>query len=148
MQKDRVLGVEMTVVLVRHAERDPSGDDKLSSAGRQRATLLRRMFRESGISAIFTSDAVRTKQTAAPLAQELGITPREIDSDVNAARDELMSAGPAPLVIGHSNTVPELIAALGGTAGIEIDEAEFDHMFVVSITSGGVSTLRFRYLKD
>ena len=59
-----------------------------------------------------------------------------------------MSAGPAPLVIGHSNTVPELIAALGGTAGIEIDEAEFDHMFVVSITSGGVSTLRFRYLKD
>jgi phosphohistidine phosphatase SixA len=136
----------MTVVLVRHAERDLSGSDALSSAGKQRAALLARMFSESGISAIFTSEFARTKQTAAPLAQELGITPRAIDSDTNAARNQVMSAGPAPLVIGHSNTVPELIAALGGTAGIEIDDGEFDHMFVVSITSGGVSTLAFRYV--
>ena len=136
----------MTVVLVRHTERDPSGSDALSAKGKKRAALLVQMFRESGVTAIFTSQFNRTKLTAAPLAQVLGITAKEIASDLIAARAQILAAGALPIVVGHSDTVPELIRALGGPADIEIEETEFDHMFVVTIVSGTASTLAFRYV--
>jgi len=87
------------VVLIRHAERDPSGSDALSTPGRKRAAMLVRMFREAGVSAIFTSEFNRTKQTAAPLAQALGITPKQIASDPNAARAQVLAAGNFPFGI-------------------------------------------------
>jgi broad specificity phosphatase PhoE len=136
----------MIVVLIRHAERDPSGSDALSTSGKKRATLLLRMFREAGVSAIFTSEFNRTKQTAEPLAHALGITPKQVASDLNAARSEVLAAGALAIVVGHSDSVPELIAALGGPADIEIKDTEFDRMFVVTISSGSVSTLAFRYV--
>ena len=136
----------MIVVLIRHAEREPSGSDALSTPGKKRAAMLVRMFREAGVSAIFTSEFNRTKQTAAPLAQALGITPKQLASDPHAARAQVLAAGAIAFVIGHSNTVPALIAALGGAADIEIKETEFDRMFIVTIGSGSVSTLAFRYV--
>jgi len=136
----------MIVVLIRHAERDPSGSDALSTPGKKRAAMLVSMFRDAGVSAIFTSEFNRTKQTAAPLAQALGITPKQIASNLNAARVQVLAAGALPIVVGHSDSVPELIGALGGPADVEITDTEFDRMFVVTISSGSVSTLAFRYV--
>ena len=66
----------MVVILVRHAERQASGaDPSLTAAGKRRASLLATMFAGSGVTAIFTSDAARTKETAAPLAAKLGADP-------------------------------------------------------------------------
>ena len=135
----------MIVVLIRHAERAP-GSDALSTPGKKRAAMLVRMFREAGVSAIFTSEFNRTKQTAEPLAQALGITPKQIASDLTAARAQVVAAGTLPIVVGHSNTVPKLIGALGGPADIEIKDTEFDRMFIVTISSGSVSTLALRYV--
>lgn len=136
----------MNVVLVRHAERDLSGADALSSAGRKRAQLLARMFDGAGVSALFTSEFARTRQTAAPLAQTLGIIPRVIASDFEAASDEIRQAGPWSIVVGHSDSVPLLIAALGGPSNLRIEEDEFDRMFVVSLGTDSVSTVSFRYV--
>jgi phosphohistidine phosphatase SixA len=136
----------MIVALIRHAERDPTGSDALSTPGKKRAAMLVQMFREAGVTAIFTSEFNRTKQTAEPLAQALGITPKQIASDLSAARAQVLAAGALPIVVGHSDSVPELIGALGGPTDVEINDTEFDRMFIVTISAGSVSTLAFRYV--
>lgn len=136
----------MNIILIRHAEKHSSGTDALSAAGKKRANLLVRMFKDAGVTTIFTSDATRTKETAAPLALALGLTPKAISSDLATARAQMAAAGACAVVVGHSDTVPELIEALGGQAGFEIKENEFDWMFLVTVVSGKVSTLRFRYV--
>ena len=45
------------------------------------------------------------------------------------------------LVVGHTNTVPEIIAGLGGPADVTIDHDEFDRLFVLS----GTRLTRLRY---
>jgi len=138
----------MVVILVRHAERQSSGaDPSLTAAGKRRAALLATMFAGSGVTAIFTSDAGRTKQTAAPLAAKVGVTPRQIDDSTAAARAQILAGGACVVVVGHSNTVPEFIEALGGPSDVEIDDHEFDRMFVLTVTPpASASLLQLRYV--
>ena len=138
----------MVVILVRHAERQASGaDPSLTAAGKRRAALLATMFAGAGVTSIFTSAARRTKETAAPLAAALGLTPRQVDDSTAAARGQILAGGACVVVVGHSNTVPEFIEALGGPTDVAIDEHEFDHMFVLTVTPpAGASLLRFRYV--
>ena len=138
-----------TVVLVRHAEKaaEPRENPPLSDAGRARAEALARAVSTSGVTAIITSQFVRTKQTAEPLATRLGLTPVTVPAEVNptthdptpASTDrlakEIASRGGTVLVVGHSNTVPATIAALGGPT-LTIDDKTFDDMFVVTLVDG------------
>jgi phosphohistidine phosphatase SixA len=146
---------QQTVFVVRHAERADSGtssggmmaaDPDLSEAGRARADSLARMLKDAGITAIYTTEFKRTQQTAAALAKALGIdtttvpakTPAPLIEGVKAARGNV-------LVVGHSNTVPEVLKALGVTAPIKIDDSEFDNLFVVTMgTPPTMVRLRFR----
>jgi broad specificity phosphatase PhoE len=124
----------MMVILVRHAERQPSGTDPgLSAAGKRRALLLATMLAEAGVTAIFTSGARRTKETAAPLAAKVSVASRIIDDDTAKARMQILGGGDVVVVVGHSDTVPEFIGALGGPSDLEIDDAEFDRMFVLRV---------------
>jgi phosphohistidine phosphatase SixA len=138
----------MTVILVRHAERQPSGaDPSLTAAGKRRASLLAAMFAGSGVTAIFTSAAGRTKQTAAPLAAKVGVAPRQIDDSTALAKGQILAGGACVVVVGHSNTVPEFIEALGGPSDVVIGEHEFDHLFVLTVKPpAAASLLRFRYV--
>jgi phosphohistidine phosphatase SixA len=138
----------MMVILVRHAERVSSGEDPgLSAAGKRRAGVLATMLADADVSAIFTSTFRRTKETAAPLAQKTGLAPRVIDDDVATAKTEIIGGGSRVVVIGHSDTVPEFIHALGGPSDVQIEDDEFDRMFVLSRSaSGAASLLRMRYL--
>ena len=126
-------GPATTVLLVRHADRQGS-DDALSAEGTVRAQALAQVMGKSGIRAIFTSDAARTQQTAAPAATALGITPvaakdvREVVRTIHTSH-----SGQKVLVVGHSNTVPQIIAALGGPA-VTIGEGEFDNLYVLTIS--------------
>ena len=114
------------MILVRHAEKDTAGDPKdpgLSEAGRGRARALARLLSRSRASHLFASELKRTQETLAPLAEELGveieILPAGKAQDL-AARLAALPAGSVSVVAGHSNTVPALIAALGGEArGLE-----------------------------
>ena len=142
-----------TVYLVRHAERAaaPAQDPPLAEAGNVRSQELARMLVKTGIKAIYTSQYLRTKQTAEPLAKQLGISsdvvevrmspsnPREISkqSYEDVAKKVYAHEGEAALIVGHSNTIPEMIKALGGDVAPIIDEKEYDDLFIVTIYAKG-----------
>ena len=141
-----------TVILVRHAEKAADTDDPvLSAAGKARAGELARVLEGTGIQAVYTSQYIRTKDTAKPLAARLGLTPVE----VNAGKPDLMiqdifahHAGQAVLVVGHSNTVPELISTLGAKVP-PIGDLEYDNLYVVSVLARGkASVVRLKYGKE
>ena len=79
-----IVSAQPVVVIVRHAEKATNGgnDPDLSSAGQARAEALARILKDSGITAIFTSEFNRTQETAAPTATSIHVTPTVV-----AARD-------------------------------------------------------------
>ena len=132
---------DTTVLVVRHAEKEwEDGDPPLSDAGWERAETLRQVLEESGVSVMFSTQYVRTSQTLEPIADRLGL---EIavhdagDSEGLAARILAEHPGEVVLVSGHSNTVPEIVAALGAPEPAPIEDAEYDNLYVVSVSPGG-----------
>ena len=137
-----------TVILIRHAERltTPGNDDPhLSAAGKARAKLLLHVLSKANISAIYTSEKLRTIETAQPLANALGLTPVKTLDAQGIAKDILLNhAGKTVLVVGHTDTVPDVIGFLG-ESGHQIDIEEFDNMFVATVL--GESKVRITRLK-
>ena len=138
-----------TVFLIRHAERadEPRQDPPLTEKGVARSEALARLLSSAGIKAIYTSQFARTKLTAEPLAKQLGVTatplslktspsnPRAIaDESTKETVDKILShAGGSVLVVGHSNSIPDVIKLLGGDVVPTIDEKKFDDLFVVTV---------------
>src|SRR5882757_9360770 len=151
----RSAGTTTAVVLARHAEKylSPIQDPPLSAEGEQRAERLAQMFgRSKGvgkIDAIYVSDARRTQQTAAPLAERLGkqvIIVPAADTKGLVSRVMREHDGDTVLIVGHSNTVPELIHDLGDIDVPPIGDDEYDTLYVLSIPSfGHASLLRMEY---
>lgn len=142
-----------TVFLVRHAEKaDGQGQDpSLSEAGKLRAEALARLLQNAGVKGIYTSQFQRTRQTAEPLAKRLGVAvsplplsvkpsnPREVsDESIRELTKKVEAhAGEAVLIVGHSNSVPDVIKMLGGDSVPKIDESRFDDLFIVTVYAGG-----------
>jgi phosphohistidine phosphatase SixA len=134
--------------LVRHAEKvDDSRDPELSEAGHARAALLRQMLSDAGIQRIYSTDYIRTRDTASPLATSLGLEVEPYDpTDLEGFAAALLDRGGRALVSGHSNTTPSLVAALGGDPGEPIDDAEYDRLYVITVgPDGSVSTVLLRF---
>jgi len=146
----------ITVYLVRHAERaaEPQNDPPLTEQGVARSQVLARLLSTAGIKAILTSQASRTKLTAEPLAAKLGITPTALQLKVSPANprqiteestketvDKILSAGGNVLVVGHSNSIPDVIKMLGGDVAPAIDEKKFDDLFVVTVYAKGKASV-------
>jgi phosphohistidine phosphatase SixA len=143
----------VTVLAVRHADVDlpPDGPDPdLNAAGRRRAEALARLAGSAGVTAIRTSRFRRTQQTVEPLAELLGVTPRVAPAAAELAqRVRAAELGDVVVVAGHSNTVPELLGALGVETVPVIGETEFDNLFVVTVLpASGAGLLRLRYGED
>ena len=147
---------ETTVIIVRHAEQGgaPQSDPPLTEAGIQRAEALRDALARAGVTAIITSDRARTQLTARPLAELLhldvdvapvtraGAAPHIADV-VERIRAQ---AGGTVLVVGHSNTIGEIVEALGGGDVEPVPETVFDNFFVVRIAPDGTARfIRSRY---
>jgi len=137
-----------TVILVRHAEKaivpPENKDPDLSAAGLARAQELARMLGESGIKAIYATQFKRTQQTVKPLAEKLGLTPVQFEAKqttelVKQIREK--NAGEVVFVAGHNNTVPEIIAALGGPKLPIIPETDFDNFYILTVQSDGTAKL-------
>ena len=127
---------EPFVVIVRHAEKAAEGgnDPDLSPAGIARAEVLAQMLRDAKISSIFTSEFKRTQQTAAPVAKLLGITSTVVPGkDPAALATKLKNLNGNTLVVGHGNTIPELVKSLGIGEQIEIQESDYTQVFIVTL---------------
>jgi broad specificity phosphatase PhoE len=138
------------IYIVRHAEReDQSADAALSTDGIGRSYKLRDALRDAGITRIFTSELRRTIDTAAPLAAAIKVTPQQVPSGDTAALAARIGASEARdrvLVVGHSNTVPALLAALHAEPSIAIRDDEYDNLFIVVPQKDGRPVLlRLKY---
>ena len=125
---------QSTIFIVRHAEKAASGgtDPNLSVAGQKRAKRLANVLKDAGISKIFVTEFKRTQQTAAPLATALNLTPNIIPAQNSPLLITRLRASPGNvLVVGHSNTIPQVIAGLGITTQIQIGENDYDNLFVL-----------------
>jgi broad specificity phosphatase PhoE len=122
-----------TVFIVRHAEKANSTDDPdISAAGRARAGNLARLLKDAGITAIYATEFKRTQQTAAPLAKALDVKVTIIPTNEKERLFETMRQQSGNiLVVGHTNTVPDVIKALGVSTPVSIAETEFDNLFIV-----------------
>lgn len=145
-----------TVIVIRHAEKEAGSlaDPPLSAAGEARAALLAAMFGDAKgpgrLDGIYTSPALRNRLTAAPLAARLGMVPvvAPADDPKGLARRALREhGGGRVLIIGHLDTVPEIVSFLSGKRDIPaIDAQEFGVMYIVTVPRiGHPNVLRLNY---
>jgi broad specificity phosphatase PhoE len=148
---------DVLVVVVRHAEKatDDPRDPDLDPAGQARARALAAALAGSRLDVVYATQFKRTRQTAAPAAGAAGVevTVRPIDGGnapayaADLARDlRALPAGSVALVVGHSNTVPGIVAALDGRAEAAMPETEYDRFTTVRLRAdGGADTVVSRY---
>jgi broad specificity phosphatase PhoE len=146
-----------TVIVIRHAEKDLSSgaaDPPLNQAGEARAALLAQMFGDAKhpghVDAIYVSPALRDRLTAAPLAARLGqsVIVAPADDPRSLARRVLREhAAGRVLIVGHIDTIPALVAALGGRWRIpELAADEYGTMYIVTVPRlGRAGLLRLNY---
>ncbi|UCC24006.1 MAG: histidine phosphatase family protein [Gemmatimonadales bacterium] len=144
-------GGASVVYLVRHAERatDDPQDPTLSAAGEARARELARLLADAPLTRVFTTDYRRTVATATPTAEDHGLTLEIYDprGEGMVRIAELLRSTPGHhLVVGHSNTTPALVEALGGDPVGSIDEMEYDRVYLVTVgADGGVASTLLRF---
>jgi phosphohistidine phosphatase SixA len=145
-----------TVILVRHAEKaaEPAGDPALSAAGSERAERLAAALQHARVESIVVTQFRRTRETAAPIATRQAIMPVIVDAGgdtaahVAAVVAAVRAAEGSVLVVGHSNTVPAVIAALGGPSLPWLCETSFGQVFVLHDFADAPRLQRWRYGKD
>jgi broad specificity phosphatase PhoE len=142
-----VPGGATTVILVRHAEKASTEDDSpLTEAGARRADALVRALEDADVSAVYSSQYRRNLETARPLAERLGQTPRVVSLESEKLAESLESmkrrllaehSGETVVVVGHSNTVPMLMELLGVEEAPRLSDEDYDDLFVVTVIAGG-----------
>src|SRR6266478_9825558 len=131
-----IVSAQPVVVIVRHAEKAANGanDPDLSLAGRARAEALARILKDSGITGIFTSEFKRTQETAAPTATSAHLTPTVVAAkDTAALVAKLHQLKGNALVVGHGDTIPNIIKALGINVPVNIPDADYSELFIVTL---------------
>lgn len=144
------------VILVRHAEKATAGgaDPSLSEVGQIRAKALATALADAGVTSIVTTTYKRTSETADTVAVARHLTPERIAiSGTTAAHVEAVAAavrkhvGDVVLVVGHSNTIPAIVTALGGPKLPELCDANYATLFILELGKNGAPAhvIRTRY---
>lgn len=131
------------IYLVRHAEKLADQQDPgLTDAGKVRAEALADRLEDAGLTVIYSSDYTRTRDTASPIAARLGLDVQLYDPrDLPALATQLKAMDGHILVVGHSNTTPQMTDLLGGDYISPINEAgEYDRLYVVTLAGDGTVT--------
>jgi phosphohistidine phosphatase SixA len=143
-----------TLILIRHAEKkiEPDNPDPdLSPEGQSRAQELARMFGDTGIDVIYATQYKRTQETVKPLADRLGLPINQVDAQKTGdllAQIRAQYSGRTIFIAGHNNTVPEIIAALGGPQFPVIPDPEYDNLFIVTVyRTGRAKVVKMKYGK-
>lgn len=144
------------IVLVRHAEKSAERSDPgLTRGGEKRAADLAGALEGARLTAIYTTQYRRTRLTAEPVAHAQGLTPMVLpasgdlrsDAAAVAAAINALPAGSAALVVGHSNTLGPIIAALGGPPVPDLCDGEYATLLILERPTGGTGPqlLRSRF---
>lgn len=126
---------DYTLYFIRHFEKQSGGPDpELTQQGHDRAKQLADLLDNVGLQAIYSSDYKRTKQSAAPTADELNLditvyNPRQL-ADLAT---QLMARGETALIVGHSNTTPGMVNLVGGDAK-PLTDKDYGDVFIVKFT--------------
>ncbi len=138
----------LTVILVRHAEKEDvppeNKNPNLSLAGQARAHEIARIFGGAGITSIYATQYKRTQQTVKPLADKLGLTATVVEAQKTpelVTKIRASKPGEVIFLAGHNNSVPEVIAALGGPKMPIIPLPEYDNLFILTVQGDGSSVL-------
>jgi broad specificity phosphatase PhoE len=139
-----------TVLLVRHAEKASDADDSpLNEAGVQRAQALVRVAEGAGVSAIYSSQFRRNRDTARPLSERTGVNVTEATVNLSSPGDYGKTlartildrhAGRTVVVVGHANTIGATVEALTGRPA-QIEGVEYHDLFVVTVPPSGAPGL-------
>ena len=125
--------------LVRHAEKqaDGSRDPALTEAGKQRSQQLANWLQDKHIKDIWSSDYKRTRDTAKPLLSSLGLQLNIYDpGDLTALSKNLLDKQHNALIVGHSNTTPELARLLCQCDIEDMVDSEYDRLIEISVVDG------------
>lgn len=143
-----------TVIIVRHAEKADQGmDPVLSDPGEARAAALAETLAGAGVTNVFVSPLQRTSLTARPSAVAAGAETVAVSLDGGSAAHAARLVGQVRqlspeavvLVVGHSNTVPDIARALGASDAAAMDECEYDRLTVLTLTPTGAHAVTGRY---
>ncbi len=146
-----VAHAQKLVLIVRHAERADGGsgsmgtDPPLSAEGIARAEKLAAMLADSGVKAVFATEFKRTQDTAKPLATKLGLAVQSTpaaDPAALAAKLKASHASDIVLLVGHSNTMPAVIKALGGPV-LTIGDNEYGDLYILVPATGTLTKIKF-----
>ena len=133
----QLAAAQSNIFLVRHAEK-ASGenvdakDPGLSAAGQARAGALSSILKDVHLAAVYATEFKRTQQTAAPAARAAAIDVTTVASnDIESLVAKLKETDGEVLVVGHSNTLPEIMKALGYREPVTVNDADYDNLFVL-----------------
>src|SRR5215472_15864198 len=104
------------IFIVRHAGKASTGgnDPDLSLQGQKRADALAQILKDSQIRSVFVTEFKRTQETASPTAKAAHVSPSVVPAnDIGALIEKLRALDGNALVVGHGDTIPELLKALG-----------------------------------
>ena len=146
MHPDRAVAADQaqTVYVMRHLQKTAGEDPRLTEEGAILAEMVAGMFggKDFGIKAAFATKTRRAMQTGEPLARFIGVPVTPYDPRNVPALVAAVKAVPGNvLVVGHSNTVPDLVAAFGGTKPAPIPETDYGTIY--QVTSGSPTVREF-----
>ena len=132
-----------TVYVIRHLEKATGDDPSLTPKGAARAEQLAQVLAQANIKAIFATPTKRARETATPLATQLGVPISDYNPrDVDALAAAVAAAGGSVLVVGHSNTVVALVAKFGGDKPTELTEQDYGTLFIVHSGTSQVNRIQ------
>jgi len=131
-------------IVVRHAQKASGDDPLLTPEGEAHAQALAAALADAGVTAIYATPYRRTQATAAPLAARTGIEVTHYepgDAEATAAAIRARHPHGTVLVVGHSNTVPELVEAFAGIALPPMPETDYSRLYVIAAGADGRARL-------
>jgi broad specificity phosphatase PhoE len=150
---------QQAVILVRHAEFEGATTaatmtvapkpTPLSDTGKVRAENLAKMLKNADVGAVYVTDFVRTHKTGEPLARSLHkeviVRPKEDPKEL-VEHLQKNHASQTVVLVGHTDTIPALIKALGSPTDLKIEHHDYSNIFVVVPKKDAPATLvRLQY---
>ncbi len=129
--------------VVRHLQKESGEDPGLTEEGRRCAASLAAQLADSGVTAVYASTTRRARETGAPLATRLGLAVSEYDPrDTPGLAGQVGAQPGSVLVVGHSNTVPAIVEALGGARPGDLAEDRYGDLWRVTRNGGATGVSR------